>query len=371
MIDTTVSHANPTDAAAPRKRGGGPKTPEGRERSRRNSLRHGLCSNEVLPYDLGEAVARRTEELTAEFQPRSPYAALQVGQMALAAAKLDRCAAMTIADVRRVVQRAGLIWDHDRRMAVEGLGAKLAKDPAGVVAALRGCKQGAIWLGERWELLGLIAANNGDWTEEQRRLALDLLGVPAALREGSQMLPAPGDAEGMAELVAFQLDILRQDREAILDQLDAAERAMAMGGMLMEEDATTARLRKYEASCRRAFNAAKAELLRLREAEEGAEASQEAPPPSHKAPLSEAAIDNLVKRARIAHAIRAEAPPPEPAPAPAAERPAVAEAPKAAATVAPVPTRSSMVPAAARNRRERRAQAKRDRQAARRAASGR
>jgi hypothetical protein len=365
MTDTLESPASPAEPPVPRKRGGGPRTPEGRERSRRNSLRHGLCSKEILPYDLGEAVARRTEELTAEFQPRSPYAALQVGQMALAAAKLDRCGEMIIADVRSVVQRAHLIWDHDRRVAVEGLGAKLAEDPARVAAALRGCKQGADWLRERWELLGLIAANTGDWDDDQRRLAFDLLGIPAALRPGSELLPAPGDAEGLMELADAQVAILRQDREAVLDTLDAAERAMAMGGMLMEEDATTARLRKYEASCRRAFNAAKAELLRLREAEKEAEASKEAPPPSHKAPLSEAAIDNLVKRARIAHEIRAEAPPPEPAPA--AERPAVTEAPKVAATVAPVATRSSMVPAAALNRRERRAQAKRDRQAARRA----
>src|SRR5258708_4207203 len=88
---------------APKKRGGGPRTPEGRERSRRNSLKHGLCSKVLLPNDLGEAVARRTAEFSAEFQPQSPYEAFHVREMALASARLDRCAEMTILDVRRVM----------------------------------------------------------------------------------------------------------------------------------------------------------------------------------------------------------------------------------------------------------------------------
>jgi hypothetical protein len=364
-IDPTRPPTDPSEApAAPRKRGGGPRTPPGRERSRRNSLKHGLCSKVVLTNDLGEKVARRTEEFTADFQPRSPYAAFQVGQMALAAARLDLCAEMTIADVRRVMNRAALIWDHDRRVAVEGLGAKLAKDPARVAPALRGCKQGADWLMDRWESLGEILRNKGTWTDEQRRLAWDLLGVPVILRDGSDLLPPADDVEALDALVEQQLTILAEDQEGVLNRLDAEERGMAMQGMPLEEDAATARLRKYEGSCRRAFNAAKAELLRLREEAQASEAAKSGPPPSHKAPLSEAAIDNLVKRSRVAREIQAEAPP---EPAPAVERPAVAEAPKAAATVAPVPTRSSMVPAPAMNRRERRAQAKRDRQAARRA----
>ncbi len=137
---------------------------------------------------------------------------------------------------------------------------------------------------------------------------------------------------------------------------------MAMGGMPLEEDAPTARLRKYEASCRRAFNAARAELLRVREATATAsEPAQAGPPPSHRAPLSGAAIDNLAKRSRVAMAMRAEAAS-EPAPASVVERPAAASAPSRSA---PVPASTPL------NRRERRAEAKRDRQSARRAASGR
>jgi hypothetical protein len=264
-------------------------------------------------------------------------------------------------------------------MAVEGLGAKLAKDPARVAPALRGCKQGADWLRERWEALGEILENQGGWTDEQRRLAYDLLGVPPALRDGSDMLPPPEDVDGLAAVVAARVAGLEEDCAAVLDELDAAERAMAMGGMALEEDAVTARLRKYEGSCRRAFAAAKAELLRLREAEAAA-AAQAEPAPSHRAPLTDAAVDYLARRSREANQARAAArleqmmaavvEPPAPAAAPVVEpsapAPVVVERP--AAATAPAPSRPTMVPSAAPlNRRERRAQAKRDRQAARRA----
>jgi hypothetical protein len=264
-------------------------------------------------------------------------------------------------------------------MAVEGLGAKLAKDPARVAPALRGCKQGADWLRERWEALGEILANTGTWTDEQRRLAYDLLGVPVALREGSDMLPPPEDVDGLAAVVAARVAGLEEDCAAVLDELDAAERAMAMSGMALEEDAVTARLRKYEGSCRRAFAAAKAELLRLREAEASAEAAQAEPAPSHRAPLTDAAVDYLARRSREANQARAAArleqmmaavvEPSAPAPAPVVEPSApAAVVERPAAAPAPAPARPAMVPSSAPlNRRERRAQAKRDRQAARRA----
>ncbi len=257
-----------------------------------------------------------------------------------------------------------MIWDHDRRVAVEEIGARLAKDPARVVPALRGRQQGADWLIERLEALGVILRNTGAWTDDQRRLALDLLGVPAELREGNDVLPPPEDVEALAELVADQVAMLREDQEAVLGALDAQARSMAMAGMPAEEDAASARLRKYEASCRRALNAARAELLRLREATAtAAEPSRAGPPPSHRAPLSGAAVAYLAKRARVAIEVWAEARGEQAeAPAPVVERPAPE----------PAPSRPAPVPASAPlNRRERRAQAKRDRQAARRAGSAR
>src|SRR4051812_39546985 len=105
MTDTLESAASPAEAPAPPKRGGGPRSPEGKRRSRRNALKHGIRSATLLPDDLAALVGRRTEELAAEFQPRTPYEHWLVGQMALASARLDRCAAMMIVDIGRGIER--------------------------------------------------------------------------------------------------------------------------------------------------------------------------------------------------------------------------------------------------------------------------
>jgi hypothetical protein len=104
---------------------------------------------------------------------------------------------------------------------------------------------------------------NGAWDEIQRRLAFDLRGVPVELRDGSRQVPAETDAEALAALVAKELDRLRDCQEAVLFALDEASQAMAMSGMLMEEDPATRRLRQYEARARRVLNAARGELLRV------------------------------------------------------------------------------------------------------------
>ncbi len=311
----------------------------------------------MLPDDLAAIVARRTAEFAAEFQPRSPYEAFLVREMALASARLDRCAEMSIVDIGRVRQCAAMIWDHDRRIAVEDLGARLAKDPARAAPALRVRKQGADWLIERWELLGAILKNTGAWTDEQRRLALDLLGVPAELRDGGDILPPADDIEALAELIADQVAMLHDDQEGVLDALDAKDRSMALAGMPAEEDATSARLRKYEGSCRRAFNAARAELLRLREAKAPKVEPVKAEP-SRPGPALRAEAEAMARRAEAELArVRGDR----------AARPAVAEAPAVAPSSSRPSSPAAIIPAASapRNRRERRAAEKRARQAAR------
>src|SRR4051812_28163733 len=253
--------------APAKKRGGGPRTPEGKEQSKRNALKHGMRAKVLLPDDLAAAVAGRTAELADEFLPGSPYEEWLVGQMALASARLDRCAELAIADLRRSVDRASLCWDDDRRKAVEDLAARLPKDPSRVAQALGRSRQGTDWLIGRWEGLGEALDANGAWDEAQRRLAFDLLGVAPELRNGSAKVPPEGDARGLAALVARQLARLRERREEALDWLDENERAMTASGMPLEEDAPTARVRRYEASCRRAYLSARDELLASREAQ--------------------------------------------------------------------------------------------------------
>src|SRR3954454_23971709 len=87
--------------AAPRKRGGGPKTPEGKARAKYNSMKHGLRAKVLLPAELVAAYEGHEAELTRQFAPGSQYEAWLVGEMAMAMARLDRCADMAVAELQR------------------------------------------------------------------------------------------------------------------------------------------------------------------------------------------------------------------------------------------------------------------------------
>ena len=255
-----------TKGSAPaRPRSGGPRTPEGKARSRRNALKTGLRAKVVLPEDLAIVVAQRTTEFVAEFQPRTPYEKRLVRDMALASAQYERCAERSIMDAARIANRAEFYWDEDRMVAVEDVGARLRNDPSRVVARLRSTTHGADWLIRRWEILRDDLRSTGVWDDDQRRLAFDLLGVPRECRTGFHTVPRGDDLEALEALVLEQIDRLRDKQVEILDDLDESERLLMMGGLPIYEDATTARLRKYENGFRREYYRVRDELFRVRQ----------------------------------------------------------------------------------------------------------
>src|SRR4051794_15852747 len=266
-FDPVVEGMAPGPETAPpaKKRGGGPRTEAGRLSSRRNAMRHGMTARVLLPDDLVMVVAARTVELTALFAPASAYEGWLVGEMARATARLDRCAELTMVDLGRTIDRAGLCWEADRRKAADDLGSRLSKDPERVSRALSRSRQGADWSIERWEGLGAALRTNGGWDDAQRQLAYDLLGVAPALRNGSDRVPPPGGAEGLARLVGGGIGRPREAKPLALDAPDEAEQAMTAIGMPLEEAACPARLRRYEAAARRSFLASFNELQRLRD----------------------------------------------------------------------------------------------------------
>src|SRR3954454_22314359 len=101
--------------AAPKKRGGGPKTPEGKARAKFNSMKHGLRAKVLLPAELVAAYEAHKAELTRQFAPATQYEAWLVGEMAMAMARLDRCADMSVCDLQRCLDIAAFDWDDDRK----------------------------------------------------------------------------------------------------------------------------------------------------------------------------------------------------------------------------------------------------------------
>jgi hypothetical protein len=289
VVETTVQENSPPPLA--KKRGGGPKTPEGKSRSRRSALKDGFRAQVVLPDDLAAIVTERTARFTAELVPTNLDEEMLVRVMALTSAQYERAASMAVADLQRVVDRAQFCWEQDRTKDVENLAARLGQDPSRVARALRTSRQGADWLIHRWQGLGEDLRSQGRWDDDQRRLAHDLLGAPLELRKGNFFVPEANDAAGLSALVSREIARLRDDQEAVLDELDRADRAMAMSGMALYEDATTARLRRHESRFYRAYSKARADLFRRRET--GASTNASARPAKPIPPMPTIPISGL------------------------------------------------------------------------------
>ncbi|MCP6280365.1 hypothetical protein NL459_27440, partial [Klebsiella pneumoniae] len=71
----------------------GPKTPEGKERSRANALKHGLCSAVVVPESL-EAIQERAVAYFNALRPQHQLQAWLVDEVAILTLRIDRCERM-------------------------------------------------------------------------------------------------------------------------------------------------------------------------------------------------------------------------------------------------------------------------------------
>jgi hypothetical protein len=225
-------------------RSGGPRTPEGKAQSRRNSSKYGLRAKVVFPDELAALIDQRHLELRAQFLPSTSYEDVMVWDMAFNSAQIERCAALGVIDLERVIDRAEKVWDLDRRDEVEDLGARLAVDPARVAQRLSKTRQGADWLISRWVALGGLVREFGHLQESQRQLAFDMLGVAPILRSGTPLVPAADDAPGLLRLIDREIERLRTSQVLHLNALDTAAREMVLAGTPLVEDKHTARLRR-------------------------------------------------------------------------------------------------------------------------------
>jgi hypothetical protein len=248
-----------------RKHAGGVRTQGGKNQSRRNSLKWGLRAQEVFPETLALAIDRVKAELTEQFRPATPYQVRLVGEMAKCYAKLDLVEELKEVNQLRVRERAELCWDSDQREIIDKLAARLAKDPARISRALGRTKQGADWLVETLEGLGLAVAANGRLDEPQHLLLLDVVGVAAEFRNGGHRVPFATNGPALAAFIQAHVTRLREIQETSLLDLDEAQRQQAMAGMPPREDAETRQLRRVEVGLRNDLRWAHAELMRVQE----------------------------------------------------------------------------------------------------------
>ncbi len=234
----------------------GPKTDDGKAASRRNALKHGLTSLVVSNED-PKTLADRTSDVAEAVKPRSNWDRWLCGEVAEITLQIDRSrlAERALRDV--VALRASTVWDDDRRVEVEDLGAKLACNPPRVVRRLRQTPQGCDWLIDRWAILARLAelAEDGSgegWTSDQRRLAFDLLGTPTDARlDQFEVLDADGRSTGVVrpdgEVARDAILDLQARRDRVLE-FDEVDQALAESGLADDATLELRRLRRYEAT---------------------------------------------------------------------------------------------------------------------------
>ena len=239
----------------------GPKTEEGKAMARANAWKHGLTAL-VVPAvgpEAEQARAERIAECRATYSPVDGWQTWLVDELAGVSLRLARIGQME--EIQRgiaAIRAGGDLWDEDRRLDVETIAKGLERQPAEVVAKLRQSPQGCDWLIERWAGLARLAdmSLGRGWTDEQMRLARDLLGTPAMNRvgtigasideEGRRNGPAP-DPATLARAEIAKLQALR----SLVLEADEANRQLVATGWGDPPTRDLATLRRYERSAER------------------------------------------------------------------------------------------------------------------------
>ncbi len=221
----------------------GPKTPEGKARSRANALKHGLCANVVVPED-AEMIQARTAAWFYALKPQNELQGWLVDRVSIYSLRIDRAERMERRLRDRKSLAAELAWDDDARLAAEVLGAKVAANPAAVVQQLRRTPSGCGWLIGRWVWLERAALAEGGWSPDQAELAAHLLGLPAEFAELAGVGTA---AEDRAALARREVETLEVRREAV-GPLDEVDRALTEADLFDESHPELRRLRRQESA---------------------------------------------------------------------------------------------------------------------------
>ncbi|WP_435018870.1 hypothetical protein TA3x_000859 [Tundrisphaera sp. TA3] len=236
------------------RRSTGPKTPEGRARSRANALKHGFCSEVVQVPEDAEAVRARAGLYLQSLKPQNYFHAWVVEEVAVLTIRIDRIGRVERRERDRISLRAERFWDDDRRAEAEALGARIADDPAHVGNTLRATLHGCEWLMTRWALLAREADREGGWDASHTAMAFDLLGAPRSFRRGrpGETIGLDGRVEGTPPTpgdLARQQVALLQERMAEVADADQLDRAMAeadLGELAQGGTPELRRLRRYE-----------------------------------------------------------------------------------------------------------------------------
>jgi hypothetical protein len=244
----------------------GPKSIEGKDKSRFNALKHGLAATTTAALIAAESDRQLVEDRKAKwsdsFRPVGDDQEWQFEGLVVESIRIERCRDAFFALCRQYGERARVQWDEDRRRDAADLAAGLHRNPTAIARRLQATAQGSDLMLTFWKGLLSHLDRHGEWADPQRSLALDLLGIHKSLREAETVVdPAVGDVVAARRALATaEIARLTDLRDGPLADLDASERAMAEQTLGAEFTKPLQLIERYErAACRR-FDAASKKL---------------------------------------------------------------------------------------------------------------
>ena len=232
----------------------GPRTPEGKAISRRNSLKHGLSGDGVVFLDEETVeVERMTRALIQQLKPRHELSKGLVERIAILSIRLTHCALHERLFMTLKGEQAGQDFDDERIDRVTALFASLEVTPDASFRKLGRTWDGVNRLLEGWTDLK-SDLDQDLWTPSHAGRAANLQGFPAHDCHALAFQVSPRCAEGKARLGQI-IDREIEGLTAVLDDFDddeiRRERDLIVKLARFTPDAETLLTRKYEAAAER------------------------------------------------------------------------------------------------------------------------
>ncbi|CAN5821002.1 hypothetical protein BH23PLA1_BH23PLA1_32070 [soil metagenome] len=270
----------------------GPRTDAGKDRSRRNGLKHGLAGKGiVLLEDDQGLIDDRLADWAADLKPGNSVEQYLVLQAVTASVQLDRATLQESADRVDRLRSARDAWDEARAAEVRDLLRALPGQGRQIAPRLRRSALGCQQMIDHWERLNEALERDEEtrshifpsWSPAQFQLALDLLGVdvqdpagkavqyfhrvlgdyqrletlakPAStvtqeevLLRQEEIRQKPEVYEALRELIADQITYLEADRDRIAEEIDGPSRNEAPQRVLVDLSQRGDLLRRYQST---------------------------------------------------------------------------------------------------------------------------